>query len=667
MSKDEALSSLAMLKVNYDENPGRNYLDYLVPFLVLSIQEERLSVVGAKDARDALRRNFGLDIPLQVTELVLRRLAKKGNLTRGAGMFSVRKLPETHGVQPQRARAKRDIGVILQRLRAYVGDEFSVSWSLEDAADALMLCLSSFSVDFLRSYIKGAVLPADRPDQRKNALRVLAFVRHVHRTSTELFDAFLVLVKGRMLANALLCSDLESLGRSFSQVTFYLDTPLALRLLEAGDSPEHLAAVELVQLLKQLDGRLAVFSHTMDEVDNVLAFVERTIDDLCIHRSTMDRLRLAHVTRSDIALMRQNLGRELGRHGVGVLRTPKHIVPYEIGERELDGILEEEIFYNNPRAPQYDIDSIRSVYTLRKDTAPRRLEDAQAILVTTNAGLARVADRYSKEHESSTEVSTVITDFVLANVAWLKAPMGAVELPRLELMSLAYAALDPPAKLWAKYLEEIDKLREQGDITEADHEALRSKLVVGEALVIVELDDDTSTVTRETIEEVRRRVKKEMSKEKQAELEAEREAHAATRKVLEEASSQNAAFQDKLFWLSQKIGKAMSIVTFLVGLAAVVLVSAGSGWKMEDALDCGTWWAIGLLVLLCVSVILYLLSMVYGMSIRDLSLWIQRKVTRAVLLLLYRFWGIEAVSDQENDALRGLVGTDNRQDGKGLE
>ena len=79
-----------------------------------------------------------------------------------------------------------------------------------------------------------------------------------------------------------------------------------------------------------------------------------------------------------------------------------------------------------------------------------------------------------KKYESSQDVSVVITDFSLANMAWLKAPMGAPGIPRTQLLAFAYAALKPTSKLLEKLLTEIDKLKGQGKITEHAHQLLRS-------------------------------------------------------------------------------------------------------------------------------------------------------------------------------------------------
>ena len=99
----------------------------------------------------------------------------------------------------------------------------------------------------------------------------------------------------------------------------------------------------------------------------------------------------------------------------------------------------------------------------------------------------------------------MITDFSLANMAWLKAPLGAPAVPMTELLAFSYAALEPPMGLWEKYLSEIDKLTEQGKITARDHQLLRSSWLASEELVNLTLGEEDA-LTEQTITETLKRV-----------------------------------------------------------------------------------------------------------------------------------------------------------------
>ena len=60
----------------------------------------------------------------------------------------------------------------------------------------------------------------------------------------------------------------------------------------------------------------------------------------------------------------------------------------------------------------------------------------------------------------------MITDFSLANITWLKAPVEASDLPTTQLLAFSYAALQPSSELLTKFLQEIEKLEAEGAISE---------------------------------------------------------------------------------------------------------------------------------------------------------------------------------------------------------
>ena len=152
-------------------------------------------------------------------------------------------------------------------------------------------------------------------------------------------------------------------------------------------------------------------------------------------------LRRERFTVADMALARGTFDRFFGSHGIIRKLAPGYSQDFQIDEALLKGAIEKETFYHKQRALENDINSIRSIFELRRKKHPYRLEDSTAVLVTNNGVLAQAAYNYGRQYESGREVSAVITDFSLANVAWLKAPLASPDLPRLELIAECYATV----------------------------------------------------------------------------------------------------------------------------------------------------------------------------------------------------------------------------------
>jgi hypothetical protein len=269
-----------------------------------------------------------------------------------------------------------------------------------------------------------------------------------------------------MLANALVCSDLQSLERKLTGVTFYLDTPLVMWLFKFWGEYRFAAAIELLDQLRNLKATIAIFDHTTAEIQRVLQACEGNIDNAKASNWRMiAAMRQAGIKKSDITIVKGSLAKTFDSLGIFQHDDPPYTAEFQIDENVLQKTLDEDIRYLNPRALQDDVNSVRSVYALRKGKRPLHLEDCIAVLVTSNTALAETVSQFGHDQESLREISPVITEFSLANIAWLKAPLRAPELPRFELMADCYAALEPKRELWAKYLDEIERLRNRGNIS----------------------------------------------------------------------------------------------------------------------------------------------------------------------------------------------------------
>ncbi|MEW6684487.1 MAG: hypothetical protein AB1451_16450 [Nitrospirota bacterium] len=250
------------------------------------------------------------------------------------------------------------------------------------------------------------------------------------------------------------------------------------------------------------------------------------------------------------------------------------------------------------------------------------------MLVSSNTAFARAAYEYGKQHDQSCAVSSVITDFSLANMAWLKAPMGAPSVPMTEVLAYSYAALRPSKDLLDRYLTEIDKLQKQGRISERDHQLLRSSTVALEELMRLTLGDEAA-LTEETVTETLRRVSAEIRKEENEKVREEQEAHRQTRQQLAAAASERESLQKRLYWKARRNSQFVAWgVSASVGVLLLVGVAEGLGMRTQNATV--GWLLVGGSSLVAMGTIL---NMFFGTTVRHLHEAIQ---TKCVTYLLRR-------------------------------
>jgi hypothetical protein len=638
MNPVDTITSLAMLKVNADLQ-NRDYLDYLLPFVNEAISHLNGKPVNSPDIRSEIRRTIGLRIPTGPVDLILRRMAKRNLLIFDHGVYYKSPKFQPVDLAPKRVAANQSMTRVINGIVAFAEAKGLKPFNAQRAAKALTSYLARFCIDCLRTHAQGTALPRIESPKYEDLFVVNGFIQNALEHDRDLFEDIVVLVKGHMLANALICPDLESLQRKFGDVTFYLDTPFILRLVRAQGEPLYAASIELLDLLKRLRANLAVFNHTAQEVHQVLTGCEKLLEQPTARARVVIEMRKAGKTRSDLILIRSGLDSFYGSHGIVRCPSPKYTLPFQIDETILGGALDEEVKYCNPRALEYDVNSIRSIYVLRKGIAPTRLEDARAVLVTTNSRLARVAYEYGQQHESTREVSSVITDFSLGNVAWLKAPLSS-DLPRREIIATCYAAMEPPPHLWSKYLAEIDKLRSEGRITAADHEALRLSLRAREELMNLTLGQE-EIFSAGTITDILNIVRQEFTREHLEKLDNECAAHAETKSRLLLLESEREEQRKSLFQRAAKFGKFAGN-SMLIFLTLVLVGAALAGATITDGQIHNFWVASGVNVIIAAAAVWAILNATFGVSIVDLSKSLRTKITASRYTTLCHKSGILA-------------------------
>ena len=582
----ETLTSLAMLKVHVDQ--GQDYLDYLRPFILQSLIMHEPDPITDAAVRDLISRDFGLEIPERAVQIVLKRLSRRYPMKAEYGIYRINgKLPDPQ-IEPKRATAIRHIRAVLTGLKEFSRTTSKPIVDDDEAVTAICAFLLQFNIPCIRAYLRGTAIPDLTGSHDAEIVLVGKYVLDLQDKNPESFDSFLVVVTGHMLANALLCPDLINAPQSYSSVTFYLDTPLLIRQLGLEGKSKQISVKNLVNMVYRLGGTVATFTHLRGELESVIKGAAQHVEHRSGRGTIVAKARRSGTTRSDLMVLMGQIDDKLENARIKVVSTPRYIERFQIGETEFEHVLGDEISYFNPRARENDINSVRSIYVLRGNTLAHTVERAKAVLVTSNAGFARAAFQYGQQHEASREVSSVITDFSLANMAWLKAPLGAPAVPAAELLALSYAALEPSKELFERYLREIDKLENQGKISVRDHQLLRSSHLASAELMNLTLGEEDA-LSEQTVTEMLSRVTEEIQKEESDKYRRERDAHQKTQEELARQRADKERVQERIYWRCWCQATAIAwCVTVGIGLVlAVGLIGAGAGVAPEDPIVAG--------------------------------------------------------------------------------
>ncbi len=630
------LTSLAILRVEIDRN--RDYLAYLEPFVLQVLSDWNMNVVAINDITDCIRQRFGLAIPERTVEIVLRRFTRRKILTRENNELKINGPIPDPQLSSRQAEAEQHIQSVISGVIRFSRQSVNPMEDEEQAVEAVCAFLSEFDISCLRSYLKGTAIP--EADEASTADKVLVsnYVQFINQDEPDLFKSFLILVQGHMLANALVCPDLENAPRSFTGVTFYLDTPILIRKLGLEGIAKKNAVDDLLVLIKNLGGKVAAFSHSREELYNAIQGAATYVESTDGRGSIIQEARRAGTTRSDLILLAETVDEKLSHDGVEVEPTPRYTDRIQIDEGVFEQVLVDEVSYFNPRAKEFDVNSVRSIYVKRGKKHIPSLEKSHAVLVTSNSAFAKAAWQYGQQYAPSQSVSTVITDFTLANLAWLKAPMGGTAIPRTQLMALSYAALQPSRELLGKYLSEVERLEKHGNISERDHQLLRSSPMVLNELMNLTLGDDhlfTEVTVTEILDRVVGEIKKDAVdmaeqsesgrlaaqlalKEEAARSEQLEKDRRTTQQALEDQIEQNNKILSSLYWNCDYRAKCWARgVSLGIALFFVIIIALSAlGF---DGLPTWSRWLI-----VCALAGLTAANLIFGLTVTGIYNWIKR-------------------------------------------
>ena len=363
---------------------GKDYLDYLQGFVVHSLRALGDQPFDAAVVQRRVEEEFGLKIPVATFAIYLKRLVKAGVVSPiGAGVqFRVVSLPGTD-IESERDSTRKHIDEVVNELAAFAHARYSLAWDDTTAAAALTEFLRQYSIDFLKFAEVRSPLPQVAADKTTTDYVVAAFVRHCAKNQSGLFESIKILVQSHMLANALLCPDLEFTTRGFKHTIFFVDTRFVLKAIDLESQFDTENTRELLTTIRKLGGTVCIFPETKEEIHSVLKAIIKGMQQGTgrrgvIYWELMKRRRGV----TDVILAESELEETLKNLSISTYPSPKYEEKYylfQIGEDELRDEIEGEIDYQTPQAAEHDIRVVRHIFALRKGRRASSIEDAKFV------------------------------------------------------------------------------------------------------------------------------------------------------------------------------------------------------------------------------------------------------------------------------------------------
>ena len=572
------ISSLALLKVLWDRYK-KDYIEIFVPFIATLIKRKNYKEIKMEQICTDFREEFGIEIPYHPMITILNRATKRGIIRKSHGKY----IPERDGLikydftDISNKQIKRQNEVI-KKFRDFCKERYEQNIGEKQAEDVFIAYLKKYDWEILFAAVEeGSPLPNVKVS-KEHMFLVSKFIEVICKEETAIFDSIIEIANGHILASVIFYNmEFKRIGSNLKKVNCNLDTRFILRLLGTEGEERKRVYCNLLEMIRRERSNLYIFKHTHEEIGGILENCRNWVANSAYDPSRASISTRHFVeqgyTQSDIdRLVNVKYPQTLGRYFIKVVDTPeseKHPY-YQIDENQLKEAIVERYKKTVPDFEEFkkeftiqkDINSISAVNILRKGRKPRTVKEAEHVFITTNSSLAFANKNFEDlqmKGTNSFQVPVCLTDVFIGTFIWLQSPSKDMGITKRKIIADAYAALQPDRILLKRFVDELKKLRKDGEVSDEEFYVLRTSQFARNALVEATKgnpDNFSPRTPLEVLEEMRREGRKEV--EEKYLLEKRR------REETEEEFKEGQIFREKVKGKVSKMSKYVSWGFFVI-------------------------------------------------------------------------------------------------------
>lgn len=564
------ITSLAILRVNYEKN--RNYLDNFIPFLVECLRLNTNTYVVLDELKEDIEQHFGMSIPYNVLENLLKRLRKKGFIKSEHKTYIkvIDSLDSTQFKQIQNEMMIKHAQVI-NKLHEYVKERFqnkNLIWDKNNVEDAFNKYLREHHYLVIESITNSNAIRSKDNSQFNNNFIIGSFIKKLVDEQDVVLDYIVDVVKGDMIAQALYFSTQNELSKRFKGTGIYFDTTFLVYALGYTGKTREDPCVELIELLKETGAQIYCFRQTLGEITSIIesCIIKIKRGQKKDNFGTLEYFISNNMSAADLEFEIQQLEDKLYRElGIMVKDNPPYTFDHNIDVSGLTEYLKSNILYRSTLALDNDVESINSISRLRNGIKKYQVEECKAIFVTTNTILTYRVNEFFRKDYNGRYIPLSMTDIDLTTILWLKKPSKWPNLPLKRVIADSFASIQPTERQWNEYMIEVEKLKKVKTISEEQYVILKQADTVPLAIMEATLGIEEEIFTKGTIDEIYRlveeRIKMEEKEKNQLllnELEITKAMTASTDQILQNTKKQIETDAERLAY------NVVSIIFYLI-------------------------------------------------------------------------------------------------------
>ena len=331
--------------------------------------------------------------------------------------------------------------------------------------------------------------------------RIGQFILDEWVNNTAIFKTIEDFTKGLMISSAIPAVLTLDEKIDYSNVSFYFDSALLLRLFGYKTEAENNSAAFLQRLLNEGGASIKAFRVTYAEIGSILdSYAEDLHKPHSRRGQTLESFDRAKYTHDDVKRVVNNLTAVFTNHNVNlepnndnsILVIKEREYKNFIADENLNETLERSIAYTSRRALDNDVKAIGAIQRMRIGHEVRTLDNCVAIFVTTNVKLVE----YTKKHFNKRKKTypPIITDADLATILWIQNYSTHPDIPKIKLIEMASRAIYMTDKLKKEFMRKIDQMIADGAITNEHAARYRSSIYERREMAIKLVNGDADAV-----------------------------------------------------------------------------------------------------------------------------------------------------------------------------
>ena len=645
------ISSLAILTSNWQINK-RDYIENFVPFIATLISKKKYNKIVIEEIVDDFSNEFGLSIPYHPMQTILLRAKRRGLIRKsGNGFVPIMDKIKNYEFASEAQNQIRQQEKAINEIKLYAKRNYDYEMTKEAIEKSLIAFVKDYDLEILFAAEDKGLLP-EVATSKKDKFIIYKYISLTYESEPTIFGFIVDIAIGHLMANSIFYRDFNKYVGKLKDVCFYIDTPLIFRMIGLEGDQRTSVYEEFIKTLHNEGACIKIFRHTYEEsheiLEDCLNWVENVTYDPSRASAILRYFVEHHYTKIDVQRFINKIDTILSSNYIersDIIEKPdkQKFKEYNEDEKKIQELIVDIYQDSNPSYDQdekattlrRDVDSITSIYILRKGKIPKHIKDSGHIFMTTNGAIAFAARRYELNRtERKYNIPACLTDTFVGTILWLQSPAKIFAINKRKIIADCFAALKPDTKLIKKYLLEVDKLRREEKIDENAYYFLRRDSLVFELLeekTMGDADSFDSSILTDIYSEITSDIKKEAS----LKYLEERNLHKETQNKYNDLEFRHKkisiSIERRALQLSKIISKTAVFVLTSIILIGVVIQIIPPVLEETPNLKYG--------VIICYSLLL-ILNIMFGFNLFGFNEYVQAKMKK---LIIKMFSGSETI------------------------